>query len=151
MLDREEIQWLGSLELVQRLGEDITVAHGTVHEPQHFDYMQTAYDAYLSFEALRTPTGFVGHSHVPVTFLDGVPITYSIEQRLELGAQRAIINPGSVGQPRDEDPRASCAVYDSSSRTLEILRVSYDIQGTIGRILRAGLPPLLGERLRVGR
>ncbi len=151
VLGAAEIEWLGSLPLTQQVGEGITVAHGTVHEPQHFDYLQTAYDAYLSFEALDTPTGFVGHSHVPVTFLDGTPITYSIEPRIELGERRAIVNPGSVGQPRDEDPRASCAVYDSARRTLEIHRVTYDIQGTIGRILRAGLPPLLGERLRLGR
>jgi diadenosine tetraphosphatase ApaH/serine/threonine PP2A family protein phosphatase len=149
-LDTESIEWLGSLELRQ-VNEDVTLSHGTVHEPEAFQYMQTPYDAYLSFQELNTRTAFVGHSHIPVTFFDGMPITYSVDQRIEFGDRIAIANPGSVGQPRDEDPRASFAVYDSEARVLEIHRVEYDIGATIGRILRAGLPVLLGERLRIGR
>jgi len=149
-LPQDAVDWLASLPLTLEV-DGITLAHGTVHDPQHFDYMQTAYDAYLSFAALRTDTAFVGHSHVPVTFFEGTPVTYSCSERIEFGARRAICNPGSVGQPRDEDPRASCAIYDGERRILEIHRIPYDVPATIGRILRAGLPPLLGERLRVGR
>ena len=149
-LDAATIEWLGSLELRQVVG-DITLSHGTVHEPATFQYMQTPYDAYLSFQELSTRTGFVGHSHIPVTFFDGMPITYSVDQRIEFGDRIAIANPGSVGQPRDEDPRASFAVFDTETRVLEVRRVEYDIGATIGRILRAGLPVLLGERLRIGR
>lgn len=149
-LSGEEIAWLGGLPLT-RVEGDITLAHGTVHEPQQFDYMQTPYDAYLSFEEMGTRTAFVGHSHIPVTFFEGTPITYSVESRIEFGDRVCIANPGSVGQPRDEDPRAAFAIFDSDARVLELYRAEYDIGATIGRILRAGLPPLLGERLRVGR
>ncbi len=149
-LSGEEIAWLGNLPLVHVEG-DVTLAHGTVHEPQAFDYMQTPYDAYLSFEEMGTRTAFVGHSHIPVTFFEGVPITYSVESRIEFGDRIGIANPGSVGQPRDEDPRSAFAVFDTEERILELHRVEYDIGATIGRILRAGLPPLLGERLRIGR
>ena len=149
-LGAEDIEWLGNLPLLQVVG-DITLAHGTVHNPPAFDYMQTPYDAHLSFRELATSTAFVGHSHIPVTFFDGTPITYSIDHRIEMGERVAIANPGSVGQPRDEDPRSAFGVYDSEKRVLEIHRVEYDIGKTIGGILRAGLPVLLGERLRIGR
>ncbi len=149
-LPADDIEWLGALEL-RRVRGGVTLSHGTVHDPQQFQYLQTPHDAFLSFQEMKTKTAFVGHSHIPVTFFDGLPITYSLEQRIEFGDRIAIANPGSVGQPRDEDPRASFAVYDSDARVLEIHRVEYDIGATVGRILRAGLPVLLGERLRIGR
>ena len=145
-----DMEWLGELPLTQVAG-DVTLAHGTVHDPEAFEYMQTPYDAHLSFQELKTRTAFVGHSHIPVSFFDGMPITYSVRKRIEFGDRICIANPGSVGQPRDQDPRASYAIYDSDARILEIHRVEYDIGKTIGRILRAGLPVLLGERLRLGR
>jgi diadenosine tetraphosphatase ApaH/serine/threonine PP2A family protein phosphatase len=150
VLSDDDIDWLGSLPLTQVVG-DVTLAHGTLHQPEVFDYMQTPYDAHLSFQELKTRTAFVGHSHIPICFFDGMPITYSLERRIEIGDRICIANPGSVGQPRDEDPRASFALYDTDSRVLEIRRVEYDVGRTIGSILRAGLPILLGERLRVGR
>jgi len=149
-LPADDIAWLGALELRQ-VTDGITLAHGTVHEPHAFRYLQTPHDAYLSFQEMGTRTAFVGHSHIPVSFFDGLPITYSVDARIEFGDRIAIANPGSVGQPRDEDPRASFAVFDSEARVLTIHRVEYDIGATIGRILRAGLPVLLGERLRIGR
>lgn len=149
-LSDKDIEWLGGLELIQ-VHDDITLAHGTVHDPAAFEYMQTPYDANLSFREMKTRTAFVGHSHIPVSFFDGMPITYSVRERIDFGDRICIANPGSVGQPRDQDPRASYAIYDSDARILEIRRVEYDIGQTIGRILRAGLPVLLGERLRMGR
>jgi len=149
-LSDDDIEWLGSLELTQ-VQDDITLAHGTVHDPANFEYMQTPYDANLSFREMGTRTAFVGHSHIAVSFFDGMPITYSVSERIDFGDRICIANPGSVGQPRDQDPRASYAIFDSDARILEIRRVEYDIGQTIGRILRAGLPVLLGERLRLGR
>lgn len=150
VLPREDLAWLGSLELTQTAG-DITLAHSTVHDPQVFDYLFTPYDAYLSFRELKTRIAFVGHSHVPVTFFEGNPVTYSVETRIEFEDARAISNVGSVGQPRDEDPRAAYGIYDDEEDVLEIHRVAYDIDATAARIREAGLPPILGERLRVGR
>lgn len=149
-LSEQDIEWLGNLPLTQ-VHEDVTLAHGTVHNPEAFEYLQTPYDANLSFREMTTQTAFVGHSHIPVSFFDGMPITYSVSERIEFGDRICIANPGSVGQPRDQDPRASYAIFDSEARILEIRRVEYDIGQTIGRILRAGLPVLLGERLRLGR
>ena len=149
-LSADDTEWLGSLPLVRVVG-DVTVAHGTIHSPETFEYMQTPYDAHRSFQALETRTAFVGHSHIPVTFFEGTPITYSVATNIEVGDRTCIANPGSVGQPRDEDPRASYAIYDTETRVIDIHRVKYDVAKTIGSILRAGLPMLLGERLRIGR
>ncbi len=150
VLARADVAWLGSLEPYLEDG-DITLAHGTVHEPDRFDYLQTPYDAYLSFQALKTSTGFVGHSHIPVTFFDGTPVSYDVEERVELEDRRAIVNVGSVGQPRDEDPRASFGIFDEEARIVEIHRVEYDIEEAAKRIMDAGLPTILGDRLHVGR
>lgn len=149
-LQPDEIAWLGSLELAATC-DGISLAHGTLNDPAAFDYLQTPYDAYLSFQQLTTRLAFVGHSHIPITFFDGPAVTYSVEAQVALAGRRAIANVGSVGQPRDEDPRASCGVLDTERDTLEVLRVPYDIEETARRIRAAGLPPLLAERLRLGR
>jgi len=70
---------------------------------------------------------------------------------LELGEDRLIINPGGVGQPRDGDPRASYAVYDSDARAVTLHRVEYDLEKAQRKIREAGLPPYLAERLAYGR
>lgn len=150
VLSRRDIAWLGSLELSTTV-DGITLAHSTVHDPGVFDYLQTPYDAYLSFQSLATPHAFVGHSHIPITFFDGTTITYSVRERIELEGHRTISNVGSVGQPRDEDPRAACGILDTDTKVLEILRAPYDVEATAGRIRAAGLPALLAERLRLGR
>jgi diadenosine tetraphosphatase ApaH/serine/threonine PP2A family protein phosphatase len=150
-LASEDVEWLGSNPALVRHG-DVTVAHGTIHDPESFDYLTSAYDAHLSFASLMTPFAFVGHSHVPVTFFRGTTITYALDDviLLEDGVQ-ALMNVGSVGQPRDEDPRASYGIFDDRTRTLCIMRVRYDVEAAIAHIREAGLPDFLGERLKIGR
>ena len=132
--------------------DGVTVAHGTVHDADAFDYLQSAYDAHLSFAQMNTSFAFVGHSHVPVTFRVGATVTYLMGEEVALGdATKALMNVGSVGQPRDEDPRASFGVFDDEARVLRIMRVEYDVEAAIARIREAGLPEFLGERLRIGR
>lgn len=151
VLDRRDIDWLGQHAALTAVG-DVTVAHGTIHDPEAFDYLQSAYDAHLSFSQLRTPYAFVGHSHVPVTFRSGAAVTYVIGEEIELlDAAQAVMNVGSVGQPRDEDPRAAFGVFDTSQRKLTIHRVEYDVEAAAARIREAGLPSFLGDRLRIGR
>jgi diadenosine tetraphosphatase ApaH/serine/threonine PP2A family protein phosphatase len=149
-LSPEDLAWLASLP-VSHVLDDLTLVHSTVHDPEVFDYLQTPYDAYLSFQALTTRAAFVGHSHVPITFFDGTPILYTTDEVVRFEDKRTISNVGSVGQPRDEDPRAAFGVYDAETRVLTIERVAYDVEATIERIRAAGLPPLLGDRLRIGR
>jgi diadenosine tetraphosphatase ApaH/serine/threonine PP2A family protein phosphatase len=150
VLPREDLDWLGSLELVTRHG-DVTLAHSTLHEPEAFDYLFTPGDARRSFDCLETRLAFVGHSHVPVTFFDSEPVTYSTGTEVRYDGRRAISNVGSVGQPRDEDPRAAYGVYDDATGLLRIRRVAYDAKAAADRILQVGLPSILGDRLLVGR
>ena len=149
-LTKEDVAWLDGLPLSEVVG-DITLAHGTIHDPHVFDYMQTSYDAYLSFGVLSTSVGFVGHSHVPVAFTHGVPITYSLEERIVVGKEACIANPGSVGQPRDENPHAAYAMYNDESKVIEFKRVAYDIDAAAHAIVAAGLPAVLADRLFHGR
>jgi len=133
----------------------LTLVHSTVHEPDLFGYIESALAARLSFEALQTDIAFVGHSHVPVTFFyeqNGDEIWYSQDAEIPLGDfSKAIVNVGSVGQPRDDNPQAAYAIYDSSLRTVTIRRVPYDVEATRQKILLAGLPEVLAARLLLGR
>ncbi|MBI4575280.1 MAG: metallophosphoesterase family protein [Planctomycetes bacterium] len=151
-LTDEDKEWIQGLPLVEKPQEDIVLAHSTLYVPEAFDYIQTSYDAYLSFEALEGRVCFVGHSHIPITFFQEDQITYSLDPIVRLPEQgKAIVNVGSVGQPRDNNPRASYGIYDAESRVVEVRRVDYDIEGACRKIIDAGLPEVLGERLKVGR
>ena len=150
-LSRDDLEYLGSREPLQIDGT-VTLAHGTVHDPEQFDYLQSAYDAHLSFARMTTPFAFVGHSHVPVTFKSGTVITYVLGDEIDVSdVAQALINVGSVGQPRDEDPRASFGIFDDVEKLVRVHRVEYDIEASIARIREAGLPEFLGDRLRIGR
>lgn len=150
-LTRADIDYLGSRPVLHVDGL-VTLAHGTVHDPEQFDYLQSAYDAHLSFARMTTPYAFVGHSHVPVTFKSGTTITYVLGDEIDVSdTAQALVNVGSVGQPRDEDPRASFGMFDDTTRVIRVIRVEYDVEASIARIREAGLPDFLGERLRIGR
>ena len=147
----EERDYLYGLPLVHQ-DEVFTVVHGTLNYPQMFDYIQTSYDAYLSLELLKTPVCFLGHSHVPVTFYQADSIDMTLENVIEIKeGMKYLVNVGSVGQPRDENPLASYAVFDSDTMIVEIRRVDYEIETASRKIIEANLPPILAERLFYGR
>ena len=150
-LDEAEVKYLNDLPLIHEV-DDITLVHGTLYGPENFDYLLTSYDAHLSFQLLKTKLCLVGHSHVPITFvLDGT-VSFSFEPETDLSEiTKAIANPGSVGQPRDENPKAAFGVYDTETEVITIDRVEYDIEAATSKILRAGLPEVLAERLWLGR
>jgi predicted phosphodiesterase len=147
----EDKEFLNSLPLVD-YHDNFTVVHGTLYSPELFDYIQTTYDAYLSLQLLESQICFLGHSHVPITFFQGDLISYTLNPSIKVEeGVKALVNIGSVGQPRDDNPRASFATYDTDEMQVEIHRVEYDIETTMGKILKAGLPPPLAERLKFGR
>ena len=135
--------------------DGVTIGHGTVHQPERFGYLETVFAAQLSFHAMTTPVAFLGHSHVPITFLESEghdSVTYTQSTEVELRhVTKAIVNVGSVGQPRDDDPRACYAVYDDAAHTVELRRIEYDIEKAQARIRKAGLPEVLAARLPLGR
>ena len=147
----EDKEWLKGLSLVEYL-EGFTIVHGTLYAPELFDYILTTYDAYLSLQLLENQVCFLGHSHVPITFFHGEMITYTLapEIKLEPGV-KALVNVGSVGQPRDDNPKASFGIYDGDEKKVFIRRVEYDVDGAMNKIRKAGLPEALADRLKFGR
>lgn len=153
-LTKADETWLAQLPLVAH-GEHFSVAHGTLHRPERFDYIQNTADADPSLDMLDRPVCFVGHTHVPVTImrLSDAPhrTSYTIERSVDLSESTvALVNVGSVGQPRDEDSRAAYAIYDTETCQVEMHRVEYDIEKEADRIIRAGLPKMLADRLFLG-
>ncbi len=152
-----DVDYLRGLPLVVE-HHDYTVVHGTLHLPELFGYVLTQVEAKESIRQQRTTVSFVGHSHVPAVYVERPDMRpneleghYDSEIALSTrGASKILVNVGSVGQPRDEDPRTAYALYDPRNQELWIRRAAYDIRTTQEKIRRAGLPDVLAERLALG-
>ncbi|MDD5574715.1 MAG: metallophosphoesterase family protein, partial [Candidatus Omnitrophica bacterium] len=141
------------LPLVQEEG-DFCLVHGTLDHPEAFDYLTDRHGAAKTFYALKRGVCFVGHLHEPGIFAetaDGIVGIPAFGKRRLEERERYIVNVGSVGQPRDGDPRACVCIFDDSSRFLEFRRLEYDVKKAAAKILAAGLPGALASRLCVGR
>jgi predicted phosphodiesterase len=137
---------------------DLVICHGSPGDEDA--YIFSAYDAQRAFEMTDARVVFFGHTHLPSAFVrqeqNG---TRMLQVRLLAGRRismdldpesRYLINPGSVGQPRDRDARAACAIYDHEQGRLRLYRVPYRVAAARRRIIQAGLPPVLGDRLLYG-
>jgi len=150
----EDADYLDGLPLTVTEG-DFTLAHGSPREPI-WEYLVSIYVAKASLAYFDTGFCLVGHSHVPVVFEqiteDGDCVLQEIAagDAVRLGQNRLIINPGSIGQPRDHDPRAAYAIYDSDQNVIWCYRVPYDFASTQQKMLEHGLPLLLISRLSHG-
>lgn len=151
-----DIEFLSGLELVVRK-PPFTVVHGTLHMPEQFGYVISPVEAFDSLDLQDTLLCFVGHSHVPAIYLrrDSAPedihvVPHSESEISIKGFDRVLMNVGSVGQPRDEDPRAAYALVDTELQLASIRRVQYDIAGVQKKIREAGLPEVLANRLALG-
>ena len=138
------------------IDEYVEICHGSPFDEDH--YIFDADDARRALEAGTRQLCLFGHTHLPVVFrragnaYDGFVPEGDAEIRLPLeDGVRYVVNPGSVGQPRDGDPRAAFAIYDSETRILTLRRVPYAVDAAQRRILGAGLPASLANRLSVGR
>lgn len=145
-------KFLARLKLVQKLN-GITVVHSNLFAPELFEYIQTSYDVQLGLSNLKSPLCFIGHSHVPVSFsLARGILSFITEPSIKIQpGTKLIVNVGSVGQPRDDNPKASYAIYDTADNIVRIKRVEYDVAKTAYKINQAKLPSILAERLQHGR
>ncbi|MCC6671360.1 MAG: metallophosphoesterase family protein [Planctomycetes bacterium] len=154
-LRTQDIQYLKSLPFVVEHHE-YTLTHGTLRMPEQFGYVLTVVEAKESLRRQKTRMGFVGHSHVPAVYLertDHADLDAMYAPELETSTEhchKVLMNVGSVGQPRDEDPRAAFAIYDTDRQRIWIRRVEYDIAAAQRTILAAGLPDVLARRLDLG-
>ena len=148
----ESLDYLKNLPTIRIMG-DVTLAHASPRLPI-WEYILDTETARVNILSMQTPFAFVGHTHQPIRYSQNGQ--YWVDWEIPLVGKEmpfhrtAIFNPGSVGQPRDRDPRASYAIYDDVEHTWEAHRVEYDVQAAQRAILDAGLPPRHAQRLGEG-
>jgi predicted phosphodiesterase len=150
-LSTEDRQWLRDLKYV-RLVASFSMVHATLDGPQRWGYVFDKLAAAASFTYQNTAVCFFGHTHVPVAFVRDSMVrggTYS-KFRVEPG-KKYFVNVGAVGQPRDGNPKAGYVIYDLNEGTIELRRLDYDIAKAQKKIMEAGLPQRLADRLALGK
>lgn len=150
-LTEDDRQWLRDLKY-SRMVTNFTIVHATLDGPQRWGYVFDKLAAAASFTYQNTSVCFFGHTHVPVAFVKDSVVrggTYS-KFKTEPG-KKYFVNVGAVGQPRDNNPKCAYVIYDTLDGTIEIRRLDYDIAAAQKKILAAGLPERLAERLAYGR
>jgi diadenosine tetraphosphatase ApaH/serine/threonine PP2A family protein phosphatase len=156
-LSRTQLQWLAALPAGPLLEDGYILAHGSPADEDA--YLLDYEEVYPLSEMLVRPICFIGHTHFQGAWTwyrgDLYPLQGPTAGRNEMihqlrPANHYLINPGSAGQPRDRDPRAAYAIWDSDRRELRFRRTAYDVAAAQKRILDAGLPPFLAQRLEIG-
>jgi diadenosine tetraphosphatase ApaH/serine/threonine PP2A family protein phosphatase len=134
----------------------VEICHGSPFDEDAYIFDEL--DAVRALKVATRPLCLFGHTHYPVTFqltaegfdAAGAASTGESELKLQPGA-KYLVNPGSVGQPRDGDPRAAYAIVDVAACSVELFRLNYAIEEAQAKVIRAGLPDVLAQRLAVGR
>ena len=150
-LSMEDRKWLRELKYI-RLVASFTLVHATLDGPQRWGYVFDKLAAAASFTYQNTGVCFFGHTHVPLAFVRDSMVrggTYS-KFRVEPG-KKYFVNVCAVGQPRDGNPKSGYVVYDLDEQTIELRRLDYDIPKAQKKIMEAGLPQRLADRLSVGK
>ena len=149
--------WLASLAQGPLIGDEQTeICHGSPFDEDAYIFDEL--DAVRALKTSRRPLCLFGHTHWSITFelargrVDTVgPSGTSVASIPLQPGSKYLVNPGSVGQPRDGDPRAAYALADTSAKRVELFRVDYPIETTQSKVIKAGLPEVLAQRLAVGR
>ena len=161
-LDEDSLSWLRRLPLQRIERSKFTMVHSCLDQPQAWNYILNANDATGNFQRQFLPLCFHGHTHQPRVFVwDGHHASELQEYWRQLVTEgetlvalqpgvKYFINVGSVGQPRDGDPRACYAIYDTDAATVRLRRVEYDVAGAQQAVRAVGLPEYLAERLGTG-
>jgi diadenosine tetraphosphatase ApaH/serine/threonine PP2A family protein phosphatase len=157
MLTPEYRDWLCELPHGPILVDDVVeICHGSPFDEDAYIFDEL--DAVRALKVSTRPLCLFGHTHYPVTFelsadnFDSPGPAIAAEMRLVLRpGSKYLVNPGAVGQPRDGDPRAAYAIADTKARCVELFRLSYPVELTQRKIVEAGLPEVLAQRLGMGR
>lgn len=153
ILSKENLDYLKGLPETIEM-DPFTLAHGSPRNPV-WEYIMDPFTAMINFASISTPSAIVGHSHIPLMFTQELSTgkvnrTFTKTKGLISLKPRVILNPGSVGQPRDNDPRSSYAILDTEKFTWEVFRVEYDIAAVQKRIIALGFPARQALRLTDG-
>ena len=150
-LTNKDKEWLRVLPLTRQV-RDFTIVHATLDTPEQWGYVFNSLDAAASFTYQQTTVCFFGHTHVAGAFMyDDSVKKIKVNQLAIEGTKKYFINVGSVGQPRDGDWRAAYCIYHIEDHVVEQRRVKYDLATAQKKIIQAGLPHLLADRLDLGR
>ena len=150
-LSQDDKNYLMNLKLVRQV-RDFTIAHATLDSPGGWGYITSKFHALESFGYQYTPVCFIGHTHVPAFYVKTSSVEELSGRILDVeSSKKYLINVGSVGQPRDGDPRASYCIYDLGGQRIVNRRVEYDIKSAQEKIIDAGLPDKLADRLSHGQ
>ncbi len=147
-LSEENKNYLHSLEFTYSSDQFLAV-HSTPSAPTLWHYILSEMDAQHEFKYFDERICFIGHSHFPIIFNDRAGFTRAPKVKLESG-DKFIVNVGSVGQPRDGNPKTCFCVYDEKESSIEFVRLDYEIDKTREKIIKAGLPVFLADRLKKG-
>lgn len=156
-LSADDMEWLRNLPMkqhcyVQKYHTRFSLVHATLDNPDKWGYIFDRFTAESSMQYQWTPLCFFGHTHTPLAFdKSDLTIGGTYEEIKIMPNHKYLINVGSVGQPRDRDPRAGFVTLDLVNRVVKLHRVQYDIEACQKKIISAGLPIRLSERLAVGR
>lgn len=153
-INKENMQFLLDLKkgplVVDRF---ITICHGSTFDEDY--YVFSMFEAVESIKFMQTSIGFFGHTHFPIIYLlrnekiDVVPLNNNTKIKLDPNT-RYLINPGSIGQPRDKNPNPSFVIFDSTKREIQFIRFNYNVKKAQKKIREAGLPEILASRLESG-
>lgn len=151
ILSEKEKKFLADLPFVRKV-DDITLVHSSLESPEMWRYVLNDVDAEKNLKRLENRICFIGHSHMPCIFQEqyNSRALFDFLNRITI-KEKSIVNVGSVGQPRDGDPRASYVIYDSETMIVSFERVPYNIKAAQKKIIKAGLPKILAARLDMGR
>jgi diadenosine tetraphosphatase ApaH/serine/threonine PP2A family protein phosphatase len=155
-LNAENLAWLSSLPSQPLVNGEFTLTHGSPRDPV-WEYILYPSTARANFDHFATSFCLVGHTHVPVLYVQQKGdstvrvLAPAVSRPIEIrDGWRLILNPGSIGQPRDSDPRAAYAILDTAAATWEVRRVPYPVEVTQAHMRTAGLPERLINRLAFG-
>ncbi len=152
ILSMEDLRWLSSLPM-QIETDKFTVLHASF-VPRPWAYCLDERTFAENFKYQTVNLAFCGHSHSPligIEILDDAPYVDYIRKMKISPADKVMVNVGSVGQPRDRDPKACTVIYDPETREIELIRVDYDFEAAQAKIREVGLPERFATRLELGR
>ncbi len=151
-LNKEAFAYLAPLRLKERF-PPFYICHASPHSPESWQYIFSLEEAKYQFRFFTEPICVIGHTHIPFA-VEKSDRNYRLireEEFLIEDGKRYLINVGSVGQPRDGNPCATFGIYDQNRKSFKFIKLKYDIKSAAQKILEAGLPRVLAERLFLGR
>ena len=150
-LGDKQLEYLRSLKIV-RVIDGFTIVHSTLDMPEKWGYVFDALEADANFNYQTTSVCFFGHTHIPMAFEKSIRVSSILYSKLKIMlGKKYFINVGSIGQPRDGDPRAAYVIYDIKNNEVELRRLQYDVRKTQDKVRNVGLPDRLAKRLELGK